>query len=334
MSERISFLTLLAFLCLAVLWLFRPFLSVILLAATFVISLWPLYASLNRLFRGHRWIASFVVTLFLALVLIFPVAFVISLVIEQAVALAHFLPETMQAWLPLVKEYSHRFNLPISWEAILPQLVQQGAQFVSQFSPKLLMQTTQFLLNFALTLLLVFFLFIEGPALYENLLHLSPLKESYETHLSREIRNTLNACLYGYILTAISQGILAGIGFTIAKIPIAALLGVATIVTSFIPIIGAAGIWIPVTVYLLLTQQWGMGIFLGLYGALLISGIDNLIKPLIIQGKTRIHPFLIFLAIFGGLQALGPVGLLVGPIIVAIFLACVKIYKKDFLEQT
>ncbi|MDO8461502.1 MAG: AI-2E family transporter [Deltaproteobacteria bacterium] len=332
MSERISFVTLLMLLCVAVLWLFRPFFPVILISLTIVISLWPFFQWVTRLFRGYRWLASLLVTLLLAILLIFPITFLVSRVADQAVTLVRILPDTLKQWLPIIKEWSGHFKIAMPWEAILPELIQKGTQVISQFSPKILMQTTQFVLSFALTLFITFFLFLEGPSLYKNLLILSPLKEAYENDLSKEIRNTLNACLYGQILTALAQSLLAGIGFTIVQLPVAAVLATITLFTSFIPFVGAAAIWIPVAVYLLVTHQWWPGIFMAIYGTLVISGVDNLIKPLIIRGRTGIHPLWIFLAILGGLQALGPIGLLVGPIIIAIFVACVRIYKRDFLK--
>ena len=317
MKERTSFLILLVVLSATMIWLFRPFLTPIFVALTFVITLWPLYRPLKKGLWQKGWLASLLVTVLLTLVLIFPVAFLVGLVTEQAIQMARDLP-------PL--------GVVIPLDAILPDLLQKGAMLASQFSPTIFTHTTHLVFQFILTLFLTFFLFIEGPALYQELLHLSPIKRSYEEHLAYEIQNTLSACLYGYVLTALAQGILAGLCFMIAGIPLAAILGLLTVVASFIPIIGAAGVWVPVAISLFISGQWGWGLFVSLYGGLIISGIDNVLKPLIIQGKTRIHPLLVFLAIFGGLKAFGPVGILVGPILTSIFLASLKIYKADFLN--
>ena len=77
--------------------------------------------------------------------------------------------------------------------------------------------------------------------------------------------------------------------------------------------------------------ETGWGIFVAIYGAVVISGIDNIVKPLIIQERTKIHPLLIFFALFGGIKLFGPVGILFGPVITALFLACIRIYREDFL---
>ena len=332
MKERTSFLILLVVLSATMIWLFRPFLTPIFVALTFVITLWPLYRPLKKGLWQKGWLASLLVTVLLTLVLIFPVAFLVGLVTEQAIQMARDLPPLLKNGLPMIRSLGDRFGVVIPLDAILPDLLQKGAMLASQFSPTIFTHTTHLVFQFILTLFLTFFLFIEGPALYQELLHLSPIKRSYEEHLAYEIQNTLSACLYGYVLTALAQGILAGLCFMIAGIPLAAILGLLTVVASFIPIIGAAGVWVPVAISLFISGQWGWGLFVSLYGGLIISGIDNVLKPLIIQGKTRIHPLLVFLAIFGGLKAFGPVGILVGPILTSIFLASLKIYKADFLN--
>lgn len=333
MSKRSAFLIFLVLLCAAVLWLFGPFLSTIVLSLTFVIGLWPIYRGFSKLFFGNRWIASLVTTLILALLILFPAIFLVRMAAEQAVSLIHYIPESKDSWLPVIQDWSARLKIDLSWDLLLPELIQKGSRLVSQFSPFIFIETTQFVFYFILVLFITFFLFVEGLALYRQLLQLSPLETTYGEHLAQEIHNTLKACLYGYLFTAIAQGILAGIGFTIAGLSLAVILGVATLFMSFVPIIGATGVWLPVTIYFFATGEWKMGLFMAIYGTFVISGIDNFLKPILIQGRTKIHPVLIFLSILGGLKAFGPIGFLIGPLLVAIFFASIRIYKRDFLGQ-
>lgn len=333
MSKRSAFLILLALLSTAALWLIKPFLSTVVLSLTLVIGLWPIYQFFKKLLFGNRWIASLLTTLLLAVLILFPAIFLVRVAADQAMSLIHYIPESKDVWLPVIEEWSEKLKIDMSWEAVVPELIQKGTQLVSQFSPRIFVQTTQFVFYFIMALLVTFFLFVDGPSLEQELIVLSPLEKGYSEHLAYEIHNTLKACLYGYIFTAIAQSCLAGIGFSIAGLPIAVILGVATFFVSFVPIIGATGVWLPVTIYLFTSGHWKMGIFMALYGTFVISGIDNFLKPILIQGRTKIHPVLIFLSILGGLKAFGPIGFLIGPLLVAIFLASIRIYKRDFLGQ-
>ncbi len=334
MPRRTAFLIFLGFLCAVLVWLFLPFMSAFVLAITAVIGLSPLYTALRRVCFGNAWIASFLSTAVLVGIIAVPASLIMNAAAEQGLDLIRDLIHQKDAWLPRIEEWTTRLKITWSWQAVLPDILQRGAQLISQFSPNLLLRTTQFLVHFILFLIIAFFLFVEGPALRRELQGLSPLDPHYSEAFFREIHVTLKACLYGYILTALVQGILAGIGFYVAGLKVAVILGVLTMLMAFVPIIGATGVWLPVALYFFAVGDWKTGAALSAYGGLVISGIDNILKPLLIRGKVDIHPVMIFLTILGGLKAFGPIGFLLGPLIMAVFLAAVRIYKRDFLESS
>lgn len=148
--------------------------------------------------------------------------------------------------------------------------------------------------------------------------------------LAYQFTNTVQASVQGYLLTSLAQGVLAAIAFALTGIHSYVVLGVLTFFMSMVPVIGAAGVWLPVCVWLFLQGETGWGIFNLLYGTLIISGIDNILKPLIIQGRTHIHPLLIFFSIFGGIKLFGPLGLLFGPVVTAMLIATINIYRSEF----
>lgn len=332
--EKISFWVLLGVLLLVFFWLLKPFYSVLLLSLVLALISQPLFEFFLKISKQRRHLSAFFCLVLFLVFAALPVGFVISAVAEQTIRAAQSLGEHFtldQGFLTQIFEnWQQTLGIEIDLYRWFKEFVQNAAQYLYQFSPKVISNTAGFFLGGLLTLILTYFLLVDGPKLYHQILEVSPLKNTYEKTLAHEICVTLRACIYGYLLTALVQGILAGIGFWVIGIKLALLLGLATFIMAFVPIVGTGSVWVPVFIYLLVSGQYGKATFLFIYGFFIISGIDNILKPLLIQGKTNIHPVLLFLAIFGGLKLWGPVGLLAGPTLVAVLIATLKIYKKDF----
>jgi len=338
--EKVAFWVVLFALLIGFFWLLKPFYGIILLSLVLALACEPLFQGLLKLFRGRRHPAAFLCLVLFAIFLALPSGVLVSLITDQVLKVAHgfsghihnhTFQNLLVGWLPpQLEAWRQSLGFEIDIISLLKEAAQNSAQYLYQFSPKVVSKTATFFLGGLFTVILTYFLLVDGPRLYHEILDLSPLKNTYEKTLAKEIRLTLRACIYGYILTALVQGILAGIGFWIAGIDIALLLGLATFIMAFVPIVGTGSVWVPVFIYLLISGQWGMATFLFIYGFFVISGIDNVLKPILIQGKTNIHPVLLFLAIFGGLKLWGPIGILAGPTLVAVLLATLRIYRQDF----
>ena len=337
--EKTFFWILLAVLLLVFFWLLSPFFSAILFSLILALTFEPFHLWLLKVFKQNRYLSAFACMVLVFLFLALPVGAIVAAISNQLLKLAHTFewnPDYLKNILgqgliaSLLQRWQETLGIEFDIGNSLKELLQNGAHTLYQFSPRVVAKTANFFLKGFVTLLLTYFFLVDGPKLYHFILDLSPLKESDEKLLSREIQVTLRACIYGYILTALVQAILATLGFYIAGIPIALLLGVATFIMCFVPIIGSAAIWIPVFIYFLATASYGKAIFMGIYGFFGISGIDNILKPILIGEKTKIHTVLLFLSIFGGLKLWGPVGILAGPTLVAVLLATLKIYRQDF----
>src|SRR5262249_7211877 len=131
---------------------------------------------------------------------------------------------------------------------------------------------------------------------------------------------------------AVAQGLMAGVGFWVLGIPSPMLWGVATLFFSFIPLVGAAGIWVPAAIVLLVKGSWVKAVILTVYGTLGISLVDNFLRPQLIGYATQLHTLMIFFAILGGLQVFGFLGLIMGPVVLAVGLALVEIFRREILE--
>lgn len=344
LNEKRAFLIVLVFLGLCFLFLLRPVFISLLLAAIITILLYPLYNFFLKFFRGKIRIASFVSTFLIFLIFVLPVSLIAALLVDQVVrfvseinwseAFASFmsLDFYQTSVQPLVEKFESRFNTTIDFAGLLTKLGTELARYAYNFSPQVLLHTATFIFSFIIMHISIYFLFIEGKKVFKTVLDLSPLRPRHEERLVGEFKNMIYATVYGYLFTALIQGALAGVGFWIAGVPAPLIYGTLTFFMSMVPVFGATAVWLPIAIWLFVKGDTGWAIFMAIYGTLIISGIDNIVKPFIVKEKAKIHILLIFFSLLGGIMLLGPIGILIGPVITAMFLACIKIYREEFLR--
>jgi len=346
LQERRAFLYALALFGIGFFFLIEPFLISISLSVILAVLLAPVYLFFVRVFKGRRWLASLTTTFLTFLVLVLPFTIIVIALVNQAInVFAHvdvpsFLKQVnsnaliQEYWLPKVTLLEEYIKAPIDFGEIAANGMKEFARYIYSYSPQVLGRTAGVVFGFFAMHFSIYFLFIEGKSLTRLLLDLSPLSSKYENKLIIEFKNMIYATVYGYLLTALVQATLAGIGFAIVGVKASLVFASMTFFMSLVPILGATSIWLPISLfYFFIEGRTGAGIFLFIYGAFVISGIDNVIKPLIMQEKARIHVLLIFFSLIGGLSLFGPIGILFGPIITALFVACIKIYREDFVTS-
>jgi len=135
------------------------------------------------------------------------------------------------------------------------------------------------------------------------------------------------------VVVPLAQGILAGIGFMIFGVPSPILWGTAVILAATVPLVGSPLGWVPAVVYLMVQGHPGPALGLAVYCTVIVSGSDNVVKPLLLRGAARIHPLLGFLSIVGGVLAFGVFGFLIGPVILSLVLSAIRIYRLDILRS-
>jgi predicted PurR-regulated permease PerM len=145
------------------------------------------------------------------------------------------------------------------------------------------------------------------------------------------VYQTITAVISGALLTAGAQGLLAMIGYLIAGVPLAVFFGVLTGISGMIPVVGAGLIWAPIAVFVFLEDpSWG--IFVAVWGFVLVSLADNFLKPVLIGSQARMPILLVFCAIIGGMNVYGVTGVIIGPILIAVLLAFITIYRDSYLD--
>jgi len=183
----------------------------------------------------------------------------------------------------------------------------------------------------------IFFFLYDGPGMVSTVMKLSPLDDRYEQELLLEFDRISRAVVLATIFSALAQGAVAGIGYYFAGLDSLVLLTLLTTVFALVPIFGPATVWVPVCLFLAIYQQnlWAAA-GLALWGVLAVGTIDNLIKAFVLHGQSQLHPLLALMSVIGGVQALGPIGIVVGPMVVAMLQTLLGILRRELttMEST
>jgi predicted PurR-regulated permease PerM len=154
-----------------------------------------------------------------------------------------------------------------------------------------------------------------------------PLSDAKAREILDRTGEVIGASVYGVLVIAVVQGVLGGLAFWVLGLPSPLLWGVVMIFLSMIPMLGAFIVWVPAAIYLALTGHWLQAVILAVWGALVIGSIDNFLRPKLVGERTRLHELLIFFSVLGGLQVFGVIGIVLGPVIVAITLALLDVLR-------
>jgi predicted PurR-regulated permease PerM len=200
-------------------------------------------------------------------------------------------------------------------------------------------------LTLVVTVIAFFFFLADGSKMVKTLMRLSPLDDHYEKQLVTEFDQISRAVVLATLLSAVAQGLLAGIAYWLISLNVEDFtyifsLTFLTAVLALVPFVGAAAVWIPVSLWLFFHEPASGGdphrmaaILLAVYGAGVISMADNVIKPLVLHGQSNLHPLLALLSVLGGVHALGPIGILVGPMVVVFLQTLLNILQSELMSM-
>lgn len=322
--------------------IFRPYIAAILLAAIFASLFFPVYKWLLDKLKGRAAIASFLTVLLFILVILIPLINFTVVLVNEAIAfyptieakLSNGGAENALSQLIMQAEnfqntYLAFLNTEFDFRQIIIDLGNSFTQFIINNADNILNATTAFFTQLFFMLITMYFLFKDGKKFIDRLTYLTPLSTKYDRKLYEKFREVSKSTILSSIATGIIQGGLAAIAYLIVGYPVF-LLGVATAIASLIPIVGTALVWVPVTLVLAISGHWASAIFLLVWGMLVIGMSDNIIRTKLIQSKSKIHPLLVFFSIFGGLSAFGFLGIIFGPLILAIVLTIFHIYELEY----
>lgn len=307
-----------------------PFMTYIVLAGILTYTLFPIYHFINQRTRRPQLSAGLCVALAL-LVMILPTVYLVSELVDQISGAYNTLQTDS---LTQVGDYLNSLtNGRLDFQEILSSALDQLRQSVVGLAPNILGSISELLLGFFIMFFVMFYGFREGQGFITYLKALIPLEGGLKDSLFLEMRTVTQAVLYGQVLTAVIQGGLGGIGLLIFGVPNSLFWGAIMMITAFLPVLGTPMIWVPAAVGLILDGKATRGILLLIYGATLVMNIDNFLKPKLVSGRTKVHPVLILIGVLGGLKVFGFIGMLVGPLILAILVALIKFYEQNYMQR-
>jgi predicted PurR-regulated permease PerM len=326
----------------------KPYLLDIFMALVLFFTAKPLYRALTRLLWGLKGLASALTCLILLLVILIPLFSLMSIIASQALDFSSQVTKGMQSgelwhWISFkvdaLRLYLIHLNLPVPpGEINLAQIVQtvvtKASAFVYNNAIGLIKGFSVFFFDLLLVLFITFFMFLQGDDFIEAIKRLSPLESIHNDEILRETEATIKATLWGTVIVAFAQGTLGGVGFLIVGLPQPAFWGTVMIPASVIPVVGSTIIWGPAAVYLLATGHITKGIILILWGGVVVSVIDNILKPILVKGSSETPSIFILFSILGGLTYFGMIGFILGPLILSFLLSLLRIYQKTILNPT
>jgi predicted PurR-regulated permease PerM len=321
----------------------RPFLTPLFLALMVAIVFHPIHLWIERRIP-RRNLAALTSTILVVVTVIVPTVLVGALVAREAHAAYAILSEKSAeqgGWSPLAMQFLERVSQSLGRYVALPTVdlratlirsLQEISQTLLSWGTHFLRNIVSFVVGAIIALVTIFLLFQQGESLKVRVAAFLPLRADQFERLFTGISDSILANVYGCLAVAASQGIFMSLGFWLVGLPSPILWGLLTAFCSLIPIVGSLLVWGPATLFLFVSGHWGKGLILLAWSAGLVSQIDNFVRPYVVSQRANMHPLLMFFALLGGVQAFGPLGLFIGPVVVSVTLVALKMLREENLD--
>ncbi len=344
---RVFALVTAAILALAVVRMLRPFIGAILWSVLLAFLLYPVNRSLRRGLGGRRAAAAALLTLAVIVLVVVPAFMLAVAFTAQASDLFRRLQAAAGHYqiarpsdvlrIPVVLQFLQWVETiaPVSAEQVQNWLVGAATtllQLIVGAGGIFVVEALGTVVSLVVTLFLVFFFLRDGEDIVAHALRLVPLGAERQAQLVEHLSAVTRAVVFGSLITAVVQGILVGVAFALTSLPSPVVFGVLATVAALVPLFGTALVWVPAAGVFAIHGRWGAAMFMVAWGIVVVSGSDNLVRPLFISGRAQISTLPVFLGLAGGLSAFGPIGMVLGPVIVALALALLGFAEESQQE--
>ncbi len=312
------------YLCVLILY---PFAGVIAWSSILSIAFFPVHRWLAE--RTRRPSLSALLTSVLVIVtILLPLAFITGLAVTQFLTLQTYLQETFKDGFALTA--IEPLQRALDWISLrcgidtsqlvtwLTENVSRVGGAVGGFTLTVVASLSTGLLSFVFTIFAMFFLLRDGDRIVARIPDLLPFEHARSQTALERVRDVIYASVYGVFVIAVLQGALCALMFWMLGIPSAILWGVVTVLTSVLPLVGSAAVWVPGTIYLLAIGQWPQAIALAAWGGVVIGSVDNFLRPKLVGGRVGLSELVMFFSLLGGMQLFGLLGIVLGPVLFAI----------------
>jgi predicted PurR-regulated permease PerM len=319
----------------------QPFLRSIAAGVIVAVIFHPAYKRVLRWMGNRRTWAALVATLGIVFLFLLPVTLILLKATTEAITAAQRLSRLSaeqggfgQFVFAMAERPLHFFGRFVDLSRFdihnaIASSLQRLSYTVLSSGAAVLGSLARFAADFLFMLIVVFFLFRDGETWAAGLGSLMPLSPAQTSRLFRNINDTIIGNVYGIVSVGLIQGILTGIATAIVGLPSPLLLSIAAFFASILPVVGAALVWAPAGLYLIFTGALWKGIFVLAWGAIVISAVDNVVRPWVVSGKVELHPLVLMFVILGGVQVFGFLGLFLGPVVVSVLAAVFQMLREE-----
>ena len=327
--------------------LVEPFLHTLIFSTVLAVLFTPVFNWALKLCNGRRSLASILTVAIIVFALLLPMGFLIMALLSQGVQSliglnAWILQGTYKTFLSMdrVDRYLLMFHeaLPflrideVDIQAGILQYSREFAQSMLTFGTALARDGAKLILHFLLMVFILFYFMRDGTKMVAYLKHLSPLRARQEDFIIESLKRVARGVLMGCLLVAVLQGVAGGVGLAVVGIP-AFFWGGMMALSSLIPVLGTGLVWVPSVIYLFITGNWKMALFLGLWCGIFVVGIDTILRPIFMREAARVSTFYILIAILGGIYSFGMLGIFYGPLILSFVMVMLQIYIEEYADD-
>lgn len=344
--EDKAFLLLVIAVTLAFAWILWPFFGAVLWGAMLAILFAPLYRRLEKAAGRRRTLAALVTVLIVLLMVILPLTLIGALLLQEALGVYEkfrsgefnpglYFQEVLGALPTWLRDLLNRFG-PAHLGSIqesLPAGLVKGSQLIAAKALNIGQNTFDLVINLCIVLYLLFFLLRDGDGLARRFRASVPLRGEQQRELFVRFQTVVRATVKGNVVVALVQGSLGGLIFWLLDVYAPVLWGVVMFVLSLLPAVGSALVWLPVAIYFLLTGAIGKGVGLIAFGVLVIGLVDNILRPILVGKDTKMPDYVVLISTLGGIVTFGLNGIVIGPLIAAMFMAVWEIVASARMDE-
>lgn len=346
MNRRVAYFlsALLAAMSILAYWVAEPFLGPGIFAALVAIAFRPVFVKLSAR-TGRPGAAALVTTLLAFCLILLPLGFIVKTISGEVTGYYQEL-KSMSAASGGIRAFTlERADLAVNWVASrvgleppdVTGMMRDGAEALSEWLVRGVTKVAAgvgiALINAFLSAVVLFFFLRDADQIREAIYDILPLNRADCDELGGVIANTVKANFYGLLGVASAQGLLTGIGWAVAGLNSPFTWGAIAAIASMIPVVGPAMVWAPGALSLAAAESYGMAVFLAAWGVIVVGMADNILRPVLVMGQTKQHPLLVFLALIGGANAFGLMGLFLGPLIVSVLIAVIGLLRREMAEM-
>lgn len=308
-----------------------PFLSVLVWALTLAVMFSPLQRWLESKLK-HPNLAALISILLIGLIVMIPTVFIGEQLMTQVVKGSQIIETKLNSgeWRRVLKAQPQlaptvaKIEQYINFSDIIKTLNTKLGNAAGAIVKGSIFQ----LIGFILVFYMLFFLLRDRHWALKSIASLSPLSPAELDKLYKRVGDTIHAIIYGTFAIAALQGALGGLMFWWLGLPAPFLWGLVMSFLAIVPMLGASIIWLPAALFLALEGNWGSALTLTIWGMLIVGTIDNLLRPIFVGNRLKLHTILVFISVIGGLLQFGPAGLILGPVTLAVTIALLEIWLK------